>query len=310
MKSMLWTVCLIMTVVFMFGLIFVEAVTANIFWYLNRQAETQGALTVEQEEIWSDALRFWSSMGASMLTLFQASTGGLDWNEMASPLWQAGGHWYAIFLLYIGFFLFVVMNTLTSLFIDISVQTAAKDERAILAEHIKQKEEYMIKLAAVFDVMDGDGSGAVTYDELSKHLRNPRLRSFAESLEIDVSDVQELFAILSNSGEKLLTLDNFVTGCIKIHGAAKSIDVLDISIRQRKLHEEQIRMNGHVLALRSLLADRCAHPRPEGVTSWANPPQSSSPSVRFEHFGPAPTPAASVLGEASSVPIDGTAVLC
>merc|ERR1712203_1019215 len=113
-----------------------------------------------------------------MHSLYLSSTGGSDWADIALPLREAGAHYYIIFVFYIGFFMFVVMNTLTSLFVDATLQYSQKDEDDLIYEQLHQKEEYMHKITGLFVKIRGDSWQAgdeITYEEFGKHLHDASL---------------------------------------------------------------------------------------------------------------------------------------
>jgi len=55
-----------------------------------------------------------------------------------------------------------------------------------------------------------------------------RMYAFAKSLDIDIADAKQLFQILSNNGWRSVDIDSFVVGCIRLKGAAKSMDLMDL----------------------------------------------------------------------------------
>merc|ERR1712137_944459 len=93
------------------------------------------------DETWSQHLREvaidnWMSIAMATFSLFKVSTGGSDWSDLAEPLMHAGFAFAAAFCLYIAFFLFVVMNSLTALFVDACTQYSNRDESAIIQDQL------------------------------------------------------------------------------------------------------------------------------------------------------------------------------
>merc|ERR1711879_158787 len=106
-----------------------------------------------------------------------------------------------------------------------------------------QKSEYIQKLKKWYAAIDADSSGDVTLDELLAHLEEPVVLEFARTLDIEILDVKQFFMMLSGNSSKPVDLDSFVTGCIKLRGLAKSIDLLTLVHTSRELlgrqHEDQ-----------------------------------------------------------------------
>merc|ERR1719336_3617742 len=109
-----------------------------------------------------------------------ATTAGTDWEIVSQPLHHVGGHFYAFFLLYIAFFLFVIMNTLTSLFVETTILHADRDQAQIIQQELERKEEYVAKLKAFFHELDDDQSGHVKYEAFRQRANDPRMHAFAQ----------------------------------------------------------------------------------------------------------------------------------
>merc|ERR1719329_48176 len=109
MRSMMWTAILILTVTFMFSLCFVEAAAQYIKDLPNDAHE-------EREEI----LLYWRSVPQAMLSIYKASTGGVDWGDAANPLSKSGTAYYLTFCVYVAWLNFVVANCLTALFLSMA----------------------------------------------------------------------------------------------------------------------------------------------------------------------------------------------
>jgi hypothetical protein len=117
MGGMIWSMFLIATVLYMFSMIFVQAAAGY--------AHEEGSQIdpVAQREL----AKYWTSVQHGMLTLFASSTGGEDWRAVAESLSAIGDLYYGIFCLYVTFYVTVLMNTITAVFVETTLQTAAKD---------------------------------------------------------------------------------------------------------------------------------------------------------------------------------------
>lgn len=229
-KSMLWSVLLVTCVTFMFGIAFLQAGTS----YLK-----EPDIEVRDPRTCKAIKEYWGSVGGAMLTLYTVSTGGQDWKPVAKPLEQVGTTFYILFLLYIAFYMFVVTNTLTSLFVESAIQMSERDQQAAIHEELSRKSEYISKIRALFEKLDTTGAGRIGYDEFCRQLSHPEMLAFAANLEIDAMDVEEFFRVLSSGGKFLVDIDTFVIGCIKLKGFAKSMDLLDLIHLSRKRADDE-----------------------------------------------------------------------
>eukprot|EP00929_Paragymnodinium_shiwhaense_P039723 TRINITY_DN20835_c0_g1_i2.p1 TRINITY_DN20835_c0_g1~~TRINITY_DN20835_c0_g1_i2.p1 ORF type:complete len:367 (-),score=72.90 TRINITY_DN20835_c0_g1_i2:91-1191(-) len=227
-KAIFWAMVLILSVSFMVGICFVQASTG----YLR---EAQGELTPEEIEV---IMVSWGSVETATLTLYQSVTGGNNWGDVAASLWQVGGAYYMLFLLYILFYTCVISNTITSLFVESTMVNADRDQQVVIQNALENTEEYIEKLRGWFSTVDTDGSGDVTYDEFCDKLQDPQAVAFASTLNIEVTDLKQFFAGLSNNGTRPVNLEAFVIGCIRMRGPAKSMDLLELMFHEREAAAE------------------------------------------------------------------------
>merc|ERR1712032_1498834 len=104
---------------------------------------------------------------------------------------------------------------------------------------MSKKDEYMRRIVVMFEQMDGDASGEISYAEFCSYLEDPEMAAFAASFGIEATDLEQFFGILSANGQRLVDLETFVVGCVKLKGQARSVDMMDILITQRQLEAEQ-----------------------------------------------------------------------
>jgi len=181
-------------------------------------------------------------VGSSIYSLYIASMGGCDWEDMALSLSPVGSVFLSLYLLYIGFFFCVVTNTLTSLFVESAISNADKDQQAVIQLEMERKEEYVNLLSTWYMALDEDNSGDITVDEFLKHADEPDMLAFALAMDIDIQDVKQFFMVLSDKGQRPVDLETFIVGCIKLKGMAKSMDLLDMSYNQKQAHEDLIHL--------------------------------------------------------------------
>jgi len=228
-KSMCWSMVLIITISYMFGICFLQACTSA----LNDKSVSLSVETLH------GVRKYWGSVAKSMHSLYLVSTSGEDWAIVAKPLWEVGGLFYLPFMIYIAFFLFVVVNTLTSLFVELTIANSDQDTQLAVQMELEKKDLYLKRLQAFFDTIDNNQDGSITYEEFCTHLNDPEVRAFASSLEIEVIDTKQVFCILSNHGTNAVDLEAFVVGCIKLRGMAKSMDLMDLMYAHKNAVHEQ-----------------------------------------------------------------------
>lgn len=228
MKSLIWSVLLILAMNFMFGVCFLAASAEFL-----HEHEGIGDMDDKSQETCRFLRQYWGSMGTAMGTLFASSTGGYSWAEAANPLWEVGMGYYGIFCLYIGFFHFVIMNTITSIVIDGMREHAERDQSATVNDHLARKEEYKAKIEGLFTSMDTAENGLVSWEEFQEYMSDPLAVAFAESLDLEVMDLKQVYKVISVLGQKRVDSDAFVTACIKLRGGAKQMDMIEVQMALR-----------------------------------------------------------------------------
>jgi len=246
--SMLWAGLLIVGISYVFAVALVQGCALH----LETHGDNIDATTKDDIE------EFWSSTAQAILSLYMSSTGGEDWIRVARPLRQVGGFFFALFLSYIGIFVFVVMNIVNSIFIETILAHAARDHGLMVESQMEKKEEYVANLATVFQDMDVNNDGEVTYDEFCQQLYCPRLQAFVASLGMEITDAKKFFEVLSEKGTRSIDIATFVGGCIKLRGPAKSIDLADLVMGNQKAHREQQEAFKNIANLHQIANDRQA----------------------------------------------------
>jgi len=227
MNSMLWSVCLVVTITACLGICFVQASTEFL-----QHNEVSG-------ELHDEIFVWWGSVPKAMLSMYMASFSGEDWRKIADPLMHMGsGVFYGIFLLYIGFFHCVIANTLTSLFVEATITNADTDQQQLILLELENKEKYIKMLRQWFRAIDKVNSGRVSMAQFTENMHSPEMFAFASRMGIEITDIRQFFAVLTNNGTKPVDLETFVVGCIKLKGAAKSMDLMDLMFCHRQLNAQ------------------------------------------------------------------------
>lgn len=225
LNGMLWTLVLVVAVLFMFSLAFVQGCGQ----FLRSKNATP--------DDFQSLKNHWGSIGDAMLILMQSVTGGVNWAVVAEPLLQFGTGYYMLFCFYVIFFLCCVLNIITGLFVETTLQKAQHDTQWNIQHELYKKAEYIESLHALFAEMDCDNDGIVTLAQFSAHAGDPILVAFASSLGIEMTDAANLFALYSSNGTQTIDLDTFVTGCIRLKGQPLAIDVQNILVKQKALQQ-------------------------------------------------------------------------
>merc|ERR1719410_3036097 len=100
-----------------------------------------------------------------MMTLFMTISGGLEWKVAAWPMVKLGWLYGVLWMCYISFMVFGMLNVLTGIFVDAAFQAMMNDRDNIIQAQIEEKQSLINLIREVFKNSDSDGSGQVTFAE-------------------------------------------------------------------------------------------------------------------------------------------------
>lgn len=224
LKSLLWAMFLLFLILYFFSLLFTQSVVD----YLQESDCRRGVNSCSDTAL----VTHWSTLQRSMLTLFQAISGGIDWEQASSPLADVNGFLVFLFIIFMVFVYFAVLNVFTGVFVSSSIASAEADREIMIRTMAENKDMFERQLEEQFSEMlvqfkRGRHSEeiCISFDELVEHVNHPCVRSFLTLLELDEADIWALFQLLDADGNQLLDAEEFVNGCLRFKGPARSIDL-------------------------------------------------------------------------------------
>jgi len=72
---------------------------------------------------------------------------------------------------------------------------------------------------------DTDNSGSLSWEEFNSYLSDPKVQAYFTALELDVTQARALFKLMDVDGTNAVEITEFIDGCTRLRGSAKSIDV-------------------------------------------------------------------------------------
>merc|ERR1712008_538241 len=85
------------------------------------------------------------------------------------------------------------------------------------------KREYLLAVKEAFENMCGNCDGKVQQKDMVLHLQDPEARAAFQRLHLDTDHVEKLFLLMDTDTSDGLTLQEFMTGCLRLRGAASSV---------------------------------------------------------------------------------------
>eukprot|EP00812_Abedinium_dasypus_P008787 NODE_2522_length_919_cov_639.127315.p1 GENE.NODE_2522_length_919_cov_639.127315~~NODE_2522_length_919_cov_639.127315.p1 ORF type:complete len:262 (-),score=86.51 NODE_2522_length_919_cov_639.127315:116-862(-) len=187
------------------------------------------------EELFDGAFHeYWGSLPKSMLTLAQVTTSGVDWGEPADPLISLGIGWLFLFLLYITFYVFAVLNVVTAAFCQKAIESANIDPDSVIVRNLEARSELVARLRLFFAFLS-DGVHSITASKFVRKCTDELIQAYFEGFGVESTDAQALFDLLDTDGDGLIEEREFVEGCAQLQGQARSLDLALLSNQVKNL---------------------------------------------------------------------------
>jgi len=227
----MWTMVLLVLLFYSFGVIFTQIVSDHCRLETISATGDANAVPYCTDD---DARKHFPTVARTMLSLFMVISSGANWHELLEPLQRVSSFAVAFLIFYIVITVFAVLNVVTGVFCHTAIESAQADKEIAVMVQMEKEAAHVRGLKSMFNEMDVDGSNMVSVNELKAALNTMKLASFLESMEISTKDVWTLFRIIDSDQSGLIDLEEFVQGCMQLHGPAKSIHIAKMS------HENKI----------------------------------------------------------------------
>jgi hypothetical protein len=230
MIHLCWCLLLIAFVLVMFALVLVQGLAQDL-----TERDDDPSSWQAQGELIEDNFR---TVPLTMLTLFKATTGGVDWEEPFDTCAKAGWIFEVVFLFYIAFFAIVAWNIVMSTFVEKAFKLAVPDIETMMMEKRRVDLKCASELSEIISSkLDQDHNGRIRLDEFMAHQHDPSMMKFFKARELDMKDAELFFHMLaaSDPDDDSVEINHFVLGCMKLRGSASGIDVQTLHYDMRNM---------------------------------------------------------------------------
>lgn len=229
MRVLAWAVVVIFVVTFAFAAAGLIVITKPL---LDIQA---ASLDDDELQHYIDVL---SGMDTFLYTLIQVLTQDADHllrGIMSYMPWS-----WIFFFLYEAIGKLVLLNLVTAIIVDNALKATHQDEETRVRLKEKQKREDMLELKTLFDLIDTDGNGSLSWDEFEDCFEDEQIVSKWQLLDVGPDECQDLFKLL-DKGDGNVDMATFIDGLSRMKGNASSKDIVKMSFAiehiRHKLHD-------------------------------------------------------------------------
>jgi len=228
MGSVGWAFILLFIVIYVMAMVLLEA--ARDYLRVPEGGEEPDVEVIDCLTTWFDGV--WMSL----FTLIQAVSGGNSWGDLARPFAKIGWFYGLAFTLFVTFVMFGLLNVLIGVFVQSTSAIADLDRDFVIQEEMNRNQSVMNKMKDLFVSVDTDGSGTVTWPELNSKLDDPVVQGYFSLVQIDIQEAEGLFHLLDVDESGEVGVEEFIMGCMRLKGAAKSIDMATMLYENKRLH--------------------------------------------------------------------------
>eukprot|EP00429_Kryptoperidinium_foliaceum_P063563 CAMPEP_0176061660 /NCGR_PEP_ID=MMETSP0120_2-20121206/30744_1 /TAXON_ID=160619 /ORGANISM="Kryptoperidinium foliaceum, Strain CCMP 1326" /LENGTH=653 /DNA_ID=CAMNT_0017395221 /DNA_START=24 /DNA_END=1981 /DNA_ORIENTATION=- len=200
-KTLFWSILLLG-----FAMTFWAVITVEVINPIVQELSDMG--------VWRDCdrcRRSFSSVMMANITLFQTVIAGDSWGKIAIPVIEARPWTSVVFVGALMTLVFGVLNLIIAVIVDTAAESREKDVALKAADLEQQEREEKRVLGKIFDRIDEDGSGGLTYEELEQGAhRLAEFRQWLRVLDVDAQDLQELFDLVDQDGSGEIDPEEFI----------------------------------------------------------------------------------------------------
>ena len=245
MKVLLWSVFLLFMIMYVFAIFFTDVTNE----YSRTHSTDDGNVLLLRT--------YFRDVEQSVLTLFQSITGGLDWGQVADDLHEFSRGWGYLYIFYVAFCLFAVLNVMTGMFCQSAIEAAERDQELQIQALISTKQQQVEMFMSIFKMLQREvvrsGNGTLSFMDFERLFEDDHVRSFFQAVDVEAKDAWTFFKLMDVSGDGELDADRFVEGCMRLKGTARSMDVSLVLQEQRRLRKKILSMHHMLSELRGQL---------------------------------------------------------
>lgn len=225
LKTLGWVCLLLVLFIYMCGIFLTTQVGHNDLDFDQHFRETQG---------WDHEVYF-GTVARSMLTLMQVLTRDGWSDDIARHVIKIYPAMSWFFILFVTFATYGLLSVIVGVIVESTLAEAKHNDDKIKKKSDSDRSRVLDHLKTVFALADEDKSGTITMAEVREAVKNPEIAKKLQLIGFPVSDPNKIFMLLDVDQSGELTIEEFINGCMRLKGDAKSKDLLMVQVGVEQL---------------------------------------------------------------------------
>eukprot|EP00418_Pyrodinium_bahamense_P078389 CAMPEP_0179063516 /NCGR_PEP_ID=MMETSP0796-20121207/27477_1 /TAXON_ID=73915 /ORGANISM="Pyrodinium bahamense, Strain pbaha01" /LENGTH=319 /DNA_ID=CAMNT_0020760443 /DNA_START=252 /DNA_END=1212 /DNA_ORIENTATION=+ len=199
LKSLCGTALMLLLVMYIVGVVLTQVVTIH-----RVELAKSGAAQVANLEYW------WGGLWRSVLSLYEAILGGVDWDDVVAPLIPIS-YWLAVAF---------AMNddVITGIFVEHALKNAEKEKDRVVTNHIWD----------VYNALGVEKNGDVLRSEFLSTMEDEEIQAYFREMGVDAIEASHLFDFLDADGIDRISAEELVEGIVRLREGAKYLDMITL----------------------------------------------------------------------------------
>eukprot|EP00450_Noctiluca_scintillans_P009222 CAMPEP_0194497182 /NCGR_PEP_ID=MMETSP0253-20130528/14207_1 /TAXON_ID=2966 /ORGANISM="Noctiluca scintillans" /LENGTH=290 /DNA_ID=CAMNT_0039338661 /DNA_START=124 /DNA_END=994 /DNA_ORIENTATION=+ len=211
---LMWAVLVLLLVTFLFSIIFLNATSQYV------SDASRGNEHVDSIKT------YFGSLFMTMVTLFMAVAGGVDWWDVMKLFLEIHIVYALIFMLFIIITVLAVLNVINAIFVNDAMESTRTDHDLRMQGELEETRLMLERLTAIFDKIEseGTGTGEISDRLFVEQVEREEMKMQFALLGLYYTDGLNFFRLLDVDANKSVGIDQFVMGCLRLKGGSLLID--------------------------------------------------------------------------------------
>jgi len=229
-----WSLCLLMVIQCIIGMVASQFAQEYLVDLSNPKEK--------REELY----KYYGTFTRAFITMFEIHMA--NWATPCRVFMETLGEvWGDFFVFYRCIMGFALMSVIGAVFVQQTMSVVQNDNDIMILKKQKEAEVYNKKLKTLFSLLDKDADRMLSRMEFDAIKEDTALKAWMSALDMEPADLEGLFDVL-DTGDGMVSVEEFLLGASRIRGQAKSIDMAHLLSSVGRLERAVLDIRSHCVA--------------------------------------------------------------